>query len=51
VWSGLLQNVEEQGRADQGERDVPEQRQGARGIMGGTTATLAFLALTGTGSI
>ena len=42
---------QEQGRADQGERDVPERRQGARGIMGGTTATLAFLALTGTGSI
>ena len=42
---------EDQGRADQGERDVPQQRQRARGIIDGTTVTLAFLALTGTGSI
>jgi hypothetical protein len=42
---------EEQGRPDQGEREVPVQRPGARGIIDGTTATLARLALTGTGSI
>jgi hypothetical protein len=42
---------DEQGRPDQGEREVPQQRPGARGIIDGTTATLACLALTGTGSI